>query len=126
VTALPPPTQPMQPPKRDRRRQWFIVAAVVGSLGALSVIGAVLNDGARARVATADPGQPSSGDADIDIAAIDLAWSVRMHDVTCALWNDVKNLPNIDDFVISKFEEGYDQKLTAEGRAHLIDLIHSC
>lgn len=120
----PTPTAPVQTPRRRRRWPWIILA-VVGGLTFLGYVGRA-NDPTRAEVAAADPGYAStSGDADVEIMAIDYAWSEDLREA-CDDYNDVRDVPNIDNFVVSKFEEGYGQPLTAAGRAHLISLLHSC
>jgi hypothetical protein len=129
MNTFPPPTAPIPPRRRSRRRDWTIVGIVIGCLFVIgSIMQAVDKDdtAARAHVAAVDPGQASStGDADIDVMAIDGAWA-QNHDELCDAWADVKDLPNIENFTISKFEEGYGQKLTARGRAHFLALLHTC
>jgi hypothetical protein len=127
TTTLPPPA-PVTAPKRRQRRGWWTAGIVVAAVAAVGITSAATGSDSTvsAEVASANPGRAStSSNTDIDVMAMDYAWQTNSAEL-CASYEDVRDVPNIDNYAVTKYEQGYGHKLSAVGRAHLIHLLHSC
>jgi len=66
----------------------------------------------------------------MQITAIDLIWPSRKGNL-CALYRSVipsGSAPNeeVDNIIVSSYEEGYGQQLTPAARAHLLQKFEEC